>query len=174
MEHRTDNEIVLAELAEPALLSRGHEPYGVPRRFGIGTMLIVTAAYGMLLAILRLAGWPPGATAWILAFISLVGMGQMFLFGARRPREASVVTGAVGLPLAMFAFAPYFGYVDPRAWLCTLVCAVPMGAVAGYLAGGVVAGVFLVMDAVDQWLAQTFPRASDADGINDKNSHENK
>ncbi|HEX5444946.1 MAG TPA: hypothetical protein VFW87_14005 [Pirellulales bacterium] len=151
----------MAELAEPATPFRHHEPYGVPRRFGVGTMLIVTTAYGMLLAVLRLAGWPPGATAWILAFISLVGLGQMLLFGAKRPREASVVTGAIGLPLAMFAFAMSFGFDDPHTWLAGLVCAVPFGAAAGYLAGGVVAGVFLVMDAVEQKLAILFPRSAE-------------
>jgi hypothetical protein len=37
-------EIIIAELAEPSD-ARVVVPYGVPRRFGIGTILIVTAAF---------------------------------------------------------------------------------------------------------------------------------
>lgn len=161
MDDRVETEIVRAELVEPSSPRQASEPYGVPRRFGIGTLLIVTAAYGVLLAVLRSAGWYPGAILWTLVFISLVGLGQMLLFNAKRPREASVVTGALGLPLAILGAAmtydtrPY----NPLESLCGLMCAFPFGAVAGYLAGGVVAGVFLLMDAVEHALARVFPQA---------------
>lgn len=160
MDDRHEAEFIWAELVEPNESRKANEPFGVPRRFGIGTILIVTAAYGVLLAILRLARWDPGAIFWALGFISAVGLGQMLLFNAKRPREASIVTGAIMFPLAILGVVltyethPY----DHMQSLCGLVCAIPFGAIAGYLAGGVVAGVFLVMDAVEQALARIFPQ----------------
>ena len=160
MDQPPQDEIVVPELVESAVRN-SDEPYGVPRRFGIGTMLVVTAAYGALLAILRLAGWPPIAIVVVLVFISLVGLGQMVLFGSKRPREASIVTGAVLLPVIVLIWTGQASRHDPTSSICGLVCAFPLGGAAGYLAGGVVAGVFLVMDAVDHALTRALPPASD-------------
>lgn len=159
MDDRQESEFIWAELVKPNESRPASEPFGVPRRFGIGTILIVTAAYGVMLAILRLARWDPAAIFWALGFISAIGLGQMLLFNAKRPREASIITGAIALPLAILGTVltydthPY----NPMESFCGLICAVPFGAAAGYLAGGVVAGVFLVMDAVEQALGRVFP-----------------
>ena len=157
MDDRHEPEIILAELAE-AGTSKANEPFGVPRRFGIGTILIVTAAYGVLLAILRIAHWDAAAIFWALGFISAVGLGQMLLFNAKRPREASIVTGAAILPVIVLVWSASVNHYEPVASICCgIVCSVPFGAIAGYLAGGMVAGVFLIMDAVEQALGRVFP-----------------
>lgn len=163
MDNRQDPEFIWAELIESNESRKPSEPFGVPRRFGIGTILIVTAAYGVLLAILRLARWDPAAIFWALGFISAVGLGQMLLFNAKRPREASIVTGAIALPPAILGTLLTYDTRpnNPMESFCGLVCAVPFGAVAGYLAGGVVAGVFLIMDAVERGLGQAFPPSDD-------------
>lgn len=162
MDQPPNPEIVIAELAESTVRRPASEPFGVPRRFGVGTILIVTAAYGVLLAILRLAGWPSEFILSALAFISMVGLGQMVLFGSKRPREASIITGAISLPLTVLVFSATANHPEPTAWVCGLVCGIPFGGAAGYLAGGVVAGVFLIMDAVEQALDRAFPRPAHA------------
>ncbi|HET6880094.1 MAG TPA: hypothetical protein VFI31_08060 [Pirellulales bacterium] len=106
--HKPIQEIVLAELVGRESAARlqkwlaeqqGDEPFGVPSRFGIGTLLVVTAAYALLLTLLRsLLDWDPRAIVWFVVFVSLVGAGQMLLFGSRRPRQASLITGAIALP----------------------------------------------------------------------------
>ena len=165
------NDIVQAELVEAdnhwpviavkasveAAASRpANQPFGVPTRFGIGTLLVVTAAYGALLALLRALDWDPRAIVWMVVFVSLVGLGQMLLFGSRRPREASLLAGAVCLP-AITIFTLIVHRVEgqaPQESGCVLISALFFGAPAGYLAGGVVAGVFLMMDAVQRWLGR--------------------
>ena len=167
-DHSTRYKIVLAELVEiehgqrllaPFTVRKENEPFGVPSRFGIGTLLVVTAAYGALLALLRALDWDARLIAWIIVFISLVGAGQMLLFGSRRPRHASLLTGAVALPaIVVTAAILHSGRRGPPSDIgCGLVAAMIFGAPAGYLAGGVVAGVFLIMDAVQRGLTRMFP-----------------
>lgn len=146
----------------PSRVGRSMPAFGVPRRFGIGTLFIVTAAYGVLLTGLRAMDWHRGVIAAFVGFISLVGLGQMLLFRARRPRRASIVTGAVCVPLLQLLI---FSMLDgrnrghPLHWLgggellVWLFSSILFGAAAGYLAGGVVAGVFLIMDAVERAIA---------------------
>lgn len=133
------------------------ECFGVPSRFGVGTLLVVTAAYGALLAVLRVVGYNRPAIVWLVVFVSLVGTGQMLLFGSRRPREASLLTGAAGLPIvALLVVTIHNGGFRLNELTCLLCSAVIVGAPAGYLAGGLVAGVFLIMDSVQRLLTRLF------------------
>jgi hypothetical protein len=155
-----EQEIVVAELAEPvAGLPHADEPFGVPRRFGIGTIMIITAAFGVLLSSLQALGAPPGVVWFVVIFVSLIGVGQMLLFGARQPRRASIIRGAVCLPLMTLTTLSLNGPRGPnREAPCAFCAAVIFGGGFGYLAGGVVAGVFLVMDAIEHALGRARPR----------------
>jgi hypothetical protein len=147
------------ELVDP-LANRppGPVPYGVPRRFGVGTIMVVTAAFAGLLALMRLLEISPFLVGFWVIFISIVGVGQAVLFQGLQPRKASTVTGAAGLPLlVLVALLREIASRDNSSadgFACVLFGAVPVGAFFGYLAGGVAAGVFLVMDAVDKALAK--------------------
>lgn len=162
-DQRDSDSFARAPLAVTSRLGRSMPAaFGVPRRFGIGTLLVVTAAYGALLTVLRAMDWPRGVIAAFVGFISLIGLGQMLLFHARRPRKASIVTGAVCVPLAqllVYSLLAIRDRGDLRFWLddgkllVWLLYSIVLGAAAGYLAGGVVAGVFLVMDAVERAIA---------------------
>jgi hypothetical protein len=127
----------------------GHEEAGVPRRFGIGTLLLITAMYAVLFAVLRVFHAPPFVFVEIAGFFTAVGLGQMFLFKGQRPRRASVIVG-VGFYVAMSIFF----WVDNRLlgrgvfvlFLINLVEGLFFGALFGYLAGVMIAGVFLMSD----------------------------
>lgn len=154
-------EMVVAEPAgSPNERPPRDAPFGVPRRFGIGTILIITAAFGLLLSLLQACGAPTFAVWFVIIFVSLIGLGQMTLFGGDRPRKASIVTGAVCLPLmtsatvALFRSRPALSFETALGIFHSLI----YGAGLGYLAGGLVAGVFLIMDALESQLRRVRSR----------------
>ena len=67
---------------------------GVPRQFGVGMLLVVTAVYAVLFAILRASKAPPSSFVVVGLFPFLIGLGQMLLFKGQRPRRASMIVGA--------------------------------------------------------------------------------
>src|SRR5690606_7115579 len=73
---------------------QGAEQFGVPRRFGIGTILIVLAAASLLLAVLMAMGAHPLVVLCLIGFLVILAAGQALLFGGKDPRRASAVTGA--------------------------------------------------------------------------------
>jgi hypothetical protein len=146
---------ITVELVDPPVnRPRGPVPYGVPRRFGVGTIMVVTAAFAGLLALMRWLGTSPFQVGFWVVFVSIVGLGQAVLYQGRQPRKASIVTGAIGLPmLNVVAFLRQITSRDnglADGFVCSLLGAIPVGAFCGYLAGGLAAGVFLVMDAVQR------------------------
>jgi len=138
-----------------------NRPVGVPRRFAVGTILIVVTMFGLLFGLLKLFGAPPLLFASVAVFFSAVGVAQMFLFGGRRPREASFVAGALLLPLipvSVFVAVWQSGELgaDPLPEVLFLLSMVAyfcvMGVLLGYAAGCLTAGVFLVLDRIDRAL----------------------
>ncbi len=152
---------------------------GVPRRFGVAVMLVVTTMYAVLFAAIRtwvvVATLGPPAPAIIAAlfvvivgFFTIVGLSQAILFKGRNPRWASIITGTIlGPPAAMgvmlLASAPGLNSVDKL--LAGLICGLPLwlalGGCFGYLAGGLIAGVFLLFNKVQPPLED--PEADESD-----------
>jgi ABC-type proline/glycine betaine transport system permease subunit len=69
--------------------------YSVPRRYDLTTMFVVSTAFALLFAGMRILEWPKEAALTTGLFITLVGLGQAMLFGGKSPRLASVVVGVV-------------------------------------------------------------------------------
>jgi hypothetical protein len=145
--------------SQPAAKSPWGAPFGlassqaavcVPRRFGVGTMMILVTAFAMLLGILKSCGVPPvlfGATA---AFLAGVGACQVLMFGGRDPRRASFFGGIISLGVLSLVVTS-IGWFMTRDlevifvgifWggLATFVLGGPLG----YAAGCLVAAIFLV------------------------------
>ncbi|RMF40280.1 MAG: hypothetical protein D6753_12035 [Planctomycetota bacterium] len=151
------------------------EAYGAPRVFDLFTLLAVTVAWALLFALLRvleplLEGSLPYVALGVGCYITLIAICQMVLFHGEKPRVASVVGG----PIAWLATALIVGLVaGPRSWLELLrwgmanLCFSPIGFFFGYLAGGAVAGVFLLADAFRQHYLAGRPQedAGDDDAI---------
>jgi hypothetical protein len=125
---------------------------GVPRRFGLGILMVITTMCAVLFTVLRVSRVPPAGFLVIVVFFVAIGLGQFLLFKGQRPRRASVIVGACLYPLlflgmcayeCLAAGAPLFFVKDA----CGIILfGSGVGAILGYLAGGLIAGVFLVID----------------------------
>ena len=121
----------------------------MPRRFGVGVMLVITTMYAVLFAVIQ------RASAWnfavIAIFFTLVGLAQAVLFKGRNPRRASAVTGVVFGVLLVLVSSRSVPILRQLAIPCPLPLAILLGrfwALFGYLAGGLIAGVFLFLNKV--------------------------
>jgi hypothetical protein len=125
----------------------------------VGALLVVTAFFGGLLGVLRLFGTPPPIMAYIGLQVVSAGVMQMII--RKSPRAASALAGAVLLPATVVFFAVLY----EGAW--EVVAATPCLAVAGfplgYLAGGLIAGVFMIMEMADKWIARRVSPADQAE-----------
>ncbi len=153
----SESEISEGHLAETlADHRRAGEAYGVPRRFGIGTILVITTAVGLLLTVLQGVLLHPPAVADVVAFLCMIGVGQVLLFKGQQPRKASIIVGTFGVLLLTFvqpfvsgSQRVWFGF-DPVQWAIGAF----FGAFFGYVAGYAVAGVFLFADAIERFLTR--------------------
>jgi hypothetical protein len=121
---------------------------GVPRRFGLGILFLMTTMYAVLFAVLQVLGAPVEVFVIIALFFTGVGLGQTLLYGGQYPRAASIWVGAVLLPVEILALA-VVPAMHRGLYLAELVCMLSfsplLGAGFGYLAGGVTAGAFLIV-----------------------------
>ena len=143
---------------------------GVPNRFGVGTLLVISTMYAVLFGGWRLLGVSPLFLVWVTLFFSAVGLGQMLLFKGKRPRKASVVVGACAYPFMFLTFIMQQGiayrqqitregmsHVDPILMFLIywfLFC-VPVGMFLGYIAGGLIAAHFLLIEKLKSLRVRT-------------------
>lgn len=141
----------------------GPRAVGVPRRFGVGVLLILVTFFAVLFAFLSSFDYGPKVFAVVGVLFVGVAAGQSLLFGGEKPREASIVVGIILFPLELLGLAVYeqmtgqFGRGSiVENVVPGLLCSVVPGALFGYLAGCLTAGVFFVMDR----LRKTHPKDS--------------
>jgi MFS family permease len=124
-------------------------PVGLPRQYGIRTMMMITAVYAVLFGCLASAQAPPGVYVVVGVFIGGVGLAQMFLFRGTRPREASILAGSALLFLgaAILVVAAHIARQrGDGVFLWTVVFMPAIGALLGYLVGTAIASPFLIAD----------------------------
>ncbi len=126
------------------------EPARVPRRFGVGTLLLFTTMVALLFGLTQAAGVPPVVPISLAVFFTLVGLGQMLLFGGKKPRLASFLVGGVACcaPVLAGAVADVVasgGFQLIELMVPALLFAFLFGGVMGYVAGCLLAGVFLLL-----------------------------
>jgi predicted phage tail protein len=154
---------IARELAVEELERRGgrasREPppaarvYQVPRRFGLGSLLVVTAFFCGLFAVMRFFRMPPLMMGYFGAQIVAAGVMQFIL--PKSPRGASALTGAILLPVLTIAYIAYHdGTLGPDDLIESLFCTVTGGALLGYSAGVLIAGVFMVMQVADEMISR--------------------
>ncbi len=129
---------------------RAQKDVGVTRRFSVGTFMIMTAFFGVLFAVMKMLNVDPIVFCCIAVFFAGIGVAQMVLFGGDEPRLASCVAG---FPLG---FVCGLGGMIVARWfdisihyetiLGTTVFCTILGGPCGYLAGCLIAGIFLVRE----------------------------
>lgn len=136
---------------------------GVPRVFSAGRMLVIVTMFAVVFSLLQLSKAPAPVFPFVGGFCGAVVLGQMLLFGSRKPRAASCIAGGCAMPLLalMIAVASRGKYVldqlraDPVEMVGSLLCSgfalTIFGVLAGYVIGTFCAGVFLIIDR--QWNA---------------------
>jgi hypothetical protein len=124
--------------------------YMVPQRFGMSAILGMMTALALLFALLRALDAHPAIYLFFGSLGLVISTAQML--NNARPRVASVVAGAILVPL-MWAVLLAMDRRGPPllAIACIAIVATPVGAFLGYAAGTVAAGVFLVMDRLERW-----------------------
>ncbi len=123
--------------------------YFAPRRFDLFTIMIVTAAYAILLSLMSALRFTPVQSCYVAIFVTVVAIAQALLSGLSMPRAVSVYSGMV----AFFVGTISYTFIEPRFDLfeaipAAIVFSLIFGSVLGYLAGVMVGGVFLVADAL--------------------------
>ena len=151
---------------------------GVPRRFGIATLLILTAAFAALFSVLKMFDVPPAGLAGISIFVAGVVTCQAMLFKGKNPREASIVGGGVIFYLIMVVicltndFGPRDFTKETTFFLQGACILLGIGGLLGYVVGGLFAAIFLIHKEPDD----TPPEASNAakDELRHNQKHEPK
>lgn len=144
-ERRRDRQVFLMRQARRAAR--------VPRRFGVGVLLLFVLLYALLFSFLSVLGAPPLVFLFLALYVTSIGLGQMLLFGGGKPREASIWVGVpvfllahvVGCVAAMAGDLPLGGLLG---MVCVLVMGLALAVPISYVTGAAMAGVFLLMDRV--------------------------
>jgi hypothetical protein len=137
------------EAPPPGLIRDG--TVGVPRRFGTVRVLGLIPVFALMFGLMQWLGTPPSIFVGVTVFVVLVGAGQAILFGGRAPRKASFVGGLVAGPIVGVLIALLATRIDNPSevsdpWIVNALAVMfgLFGAPLGYLAGGVMAAIFLV------------------------------
>jgi hypothetical protein len=124
------------------------KPAGMPRRFSIGTLMILIALFGILFAILKICNSPPFLFAIIGIYFVVIGASQAVLFKGKKPRTASIIVGGTFAFVIYIIMSIWITHV-PVAQLKTLkdvIIVIFLGCFFGYISGCLFASIFLVRE----------------------------
>ena len=109
----------------------------------------------MLFGVLKSLDAPLVVFVVVAVMFVAVAVGQTLLLGGRDPRKASILVGAVLLPVICIGIFFSKGHALTLGWMRGLILwaffGTIGGAIFGYLAGTLVAGVFLVLKRMEDW-----------------------
>jgi O-antigen/teichoic acid export membrane protein len=125
----------------------GPKTYSVPQRFGLGTILLGTTFFAVFFAGMKQLDAPVAFIALSASFLACVAFAQMIF--QRAPRIASAAIGsAFCLALTAFQFTRLAVGLEPAAFAASAFATTVCGALFGYIAGGLLASMFLVSDSI--------------------------
>jgi ribosomal protein L40E len=150
------NDDIIPEPREPNFFDKLPKPVGMTRRFSVGTMMILMTFYAVLFSAMTLLGAGPPVFAGITVFFTGIGLAQMFAPAHVSPRKVSFISGIVMGFISSIVAAILSGLLvgdhdmrdDGTTAFCFLFAI--MGGPFGYLAGGLIAGIFLFREREEQ------------------------
>jgi hypothetical protein len=156
---------------------------GVTRRFSVGTFMIMTSVFGVLFAFMAMLRCHAIVFADVSIFFAAVAAAQAILFGGQDPRKASWIAGfavgpivGIGSIVAAVYVAKYWSApFDRGPWntegvIAFSVIFIIFGGPLGYVAGCLMAGIFLVRERDSDAEADT--RGTFEDGDDEDNEAE--
>jgi putative addiction module component (TIGR02574 family) len=151
---------IVERLMADCARSSGNQVFAAPRRFDLSTIFVVTMAFSLLFAGMRLLPFPPVVSVIVGGYFALIGLGQAFLFRGNRPRTASILVSMLYYALVALLVWQLRG---PRAYPVSDIVVVAMlmmvfGAVLGYVAGALVGSVFMIADILRRSLRLSLSR----------------
>ncbi len=140
--------------------------FGMPRRFGIRGLLIVTTWAAMLMGGLRACRVDPSVYFFVITFVAGVFAAQVLLFQGRSPIEASAWCGAFLLPAETLAVNLYWNahnvFAAPTEPLAAAAagcaCLIPAGIILGAVAGAIGGGLYFLSEESLLWLTRGVPK----------------
>jgi hypothetical protein len=153
---------IVERLLSDCARSSGNQVFAAPRRFDLFTIFVITIAFSILFAGMRLLPLPPVASAIVGGYFALIGLGQAFLFRGNRPRTASVLVGMLYYALVTYILWQLGG---PRSYatsdiVVTGIFMLIFGAVLGFVAGALVGSVFMLADGLRSVTRQRLARVT--------------
>lgn len=134
----------------PPLFRPPAEPtFHVPKRFGMSAILGITTALAVLFGLFRAFG----AHEVLYLFFGLLSMIICIVqmrFGDV-PRQASIIAGAVMLPLFLIGVAMFVEGQHRGEFACLVIFSIPLGGFLGYVTGTFAGGIFLLMDMFEKY-----------------------
>ena len=120
----------------------------------MAVLMMMVTLFAVMFSILRWLDASPVYYGIFGVLVFGVTLGQMILFGGKYPRAASIWSGAVLLPLEIGAISLFANLINVYQnvferlvlTLFFMLFTVPVGALFGYLAGGLTAGVVLLLE----------------------------
>jgi putative addiction module component (TIGR02574 family) len=161
---------IVEQLMADCARSSGNQVFAAPRRFDLSTIFVVTVAFALLFAGMRVLPIPPFVSVIVGGYFALIGLGQAFLFRGNRPRTASMLVGTLYYGLGALIIWQLSG---PRARptfdiLISGVFVLIFGAILGFVAGALVGSVFMIAD----FMRNMMPRQMAADEAEYHDDHE--
>lgn len=151
-EHDRQGSETVSSLDQPKEAVLAIEPARMPRRFGIGTGLVVMTIYAVLFSVLGSLRARTSTVVFFAVFLAAILAGQTLLFRGKRPRLGSIIAGVpawIGLgALERWEMYQSLGggvSVDLSGMLFATVI---LGTLSSYVFGWLVASVFLFMDRI--------------------------
>jgi hypothetical protein len=162
LDDEIDNSIKLTPIGPtvPTLWDRLFAPtdtsdlYSAPRRFDLATIFVVTAAYSLLFGLMTPLDFGPAMKVAVGLLVTIVATTQAFYHDKANPRGISVVTGAIALTVILVVLKVFVrNSIYGSLFVVVVFYGLIGGAIAGYLSGTLVGGVFLVADKLRTYFA---------------------